>query len=403
MADKKKIFDIVPVESVAFPVEKNPAEQQKISFFDIPTTTQFTITHQAMGATVEGVETYGKRKEHITEGSSFIVTPAKNEGELDITYKTKKGGTKTFTIPDTSHVNVATQNIYPYLVIKALKTCINSGVLYSDTLSVRASELVNIGLYGTLQSARVALAATVDPLMSIRIGCTEEGQEEDKKDPKSIKKRSLFPSVDYEEGALSVQLNNKMDWKAFTESWGSVPSYVFFLTLKARNLALEIFRLLRQHCTDRKCIRTTPTGEKYLTINIKFKTVLTAMHLPSVYTTNKEGHTVLTRKGYERIKQPIELAVAEIEEAHRKTYKNRDFQLLLKVDDNLRIDRWVDEGYLQVRVMGEFYNLYKLIIDSKITRIENNTKRREAIVDKAKAIALSKDLEQENSEQASKS
>ena len=136
-----------------------------------------------------------------------------------------------------------------------------------------------------------------------------------------------------------------------------------------------IFYLARQH--------TKEIQERgYFTIN--FRSLQAKLNLPS-----EVGNT----NPYRTIKQPIEEAIEEIETAHSRIYNNTEFALLPVYDDLAPITDFLDKGYLKVTLSGDFSNMFIELSNKQSKQIETAAKRKNAIIDKAKAMAISKKME----------
>ena len=340
-------------------------------FLQLPNNAATNFTQQALGAYVEGFEAFASRKEEISKGSSVEFKLIDNKPM--IRYKTKNNDI-VVALPDISKLNVATQNLFPLLLMIACKKCVKDGVLYSEEFSFKTSDLVDLKMYKDIRSARVAVEAARLNLSQIVIAQKKlyiEGEE------KPILSGGLFSLDGPYHGKYIVYLNNKLNWGIITEFWTILPSYYFTLKRKAKDLTSYIFISARQAANKQENFNINENGQRVLSYNIPFKTLQAVLHLPDIYKKDTKGNLVLTKRGYREIKQPIEEAVAEVEEAHRKTYHNNSLQLFLRVDDRLKPDEYLNEGSLNVKMLNPLLETYEHIIDNKTSIIQKNIKAKQ--------------------------
>lgn len=381
----------LPIENVSF-ANSFYADENKEKFLKYPNNPATNLAQQALGISTEGVEGFIRRKELINKNAKLSVSS--ENGSLHISSRTEKNSIE-LTVPDLSHQNVATQNLFPYFLMETCKRCISNGELYSETFIFKTSDLVNIGMYSTIQSAKKALITARQALKTISIGQTETKG----KTTQGFTETTLFPTIALsKKGECYVRVNPDVVWNMITEYWTIMPSYFFHLSRRGKDLISLIFTIARQNIRKEN-INKNENGELFYSFFIKYRTIQTALHLPSENKRDKNGKISLIKKAYEYIKQPIEQAAAEIEEAHRNTYKNTDFQLLMCVDENLRINKWLDTGFLQITLQGDFLNPFLDILSNRVKKIEEYTKKKEKREEEAKIRCLAESIKNEPSKE----
>ena len=82
-----------------------------------------------------------------------------------------------------------------------------------------------------------------------------------------------------------------------------------------------------------------------------------------------------------------------------RIYNNTEFALLPVYDDLAPIVDFLDNGYLKVTLSGDFSNMFIELSKKQSKQIETAAKRKNAIVDKAIAMAMSKKMESDTDAQ----
>ena len=191
----------------------------------------------------------------------------------------------------------------------------------------------------------------------------------------------LFVKAAIDDGVCMVVLNDELNWNVLIQFYTYLPEYYFRLSSKADALLYTIFYLARQRGKELK--------EKGC-FKIGFRTLQYRMGLP-----DEKGLNNAKRD----IKDVIEEAITEIEENHMATYGNDFLQLTPKgYSENDNITKFLDNGYLEVRLGGEFLNPFVKAGNLKVQKVTQARKRQEKITDEAKAKNLAKTLETEAKE-----
>ena len=383
MAEDKRL----PIESVTL-VRPSLKEEEKRDVISTPAGQAFVITQQALqqGKTI-GYELWAQRKMNLNHRSELKISPS--EEEVHLTYKTENN-TVELTLPTAKQLNVATQKLFPFFINETCKRCIHKGELYSETFTFKTSELVEVKMYQDIRSAKKALVNARKNLRKLSVGQTETKGKE----VRAFAEGTIFPTVKLNEnGECFVRINPDINWEMITDYWTILPSYYYSLSKKASSLLWYILIAARQSIRMDK-IQTDSTGKSTYTFVCTFRALQTAIPLPSENTVDKDGKPCLIKKANEDIKKPLKDIVEEILKAHRATYRNRDIGLTLKVDEALNIREWLDTGFLEVSISGDFLKNFLDIAISREKKIESNLRKKTQREEEAKTRALAKTMEE---------
>jgi hypothetical protein len=262
--------------------------------------------------------------------------------------------------------NKAVKKLLVFTLIKANEQALHNGQLIKEYISFPLQELVDIGSYKSLRSARAGFNFGTDVLTSFKIkGHIQQG----KKKESSINALEIpFTGARIEWGQCIIFLNKRINWGFIAQYFTILPLYYFRLSNKAGDLLLYIFYLARQ--------RTKDISKKgYFTISLR--AIQHRLHLP-----NEKGLNNPQRD----IKDAIENAIEKIETEQSKTRGNMDFSLLPVYDDTASITDFLDNGYLKVGLFGTFAEFFTAINKDTVKQIEAAQKRQERITEKAIAI-----------------
>ena len=271
--------------------------------------------------------------------------------------------------------NKPAKNFFVLALQKANEQAIHNGELTRNFVSFPLKELIEIGLYSTPQSARAGFKRGMDALTSLKV----KGKiRKSKKSESTIEGIAvLFPDAWIKDGQCMISFNDRINWNFMIQYYTILPKYYFRLSDNAGDLLYYIFYLARQHTRD--------IAEKGY-FNISFRAIYNRLNLPDEKTNPNPQRD---------IKRPIEKAIEELEDRHKEAYGNMEFGLLPVYDDEAPIESFLDNGYLQVKLSGEFAKDFIAISQKNAQRIETAQKQKARIVEKAKAINMAKKMEAE--------
>lgn len=352
----------------------HPVEEK--SFYDLPTGAACNLIMETMGAGAN-IADLPAQKRRTRDKSELVVL--EREQARRIILKRPNGDEITLELEDIekfSGNNKALKKLFIMALIKANEQAIHNGELTRKYITFPLKEFVETGFYATLRSARKGFTDAMDALTSLKIGgkiCKTKGK---KRQITSKKIRVLFPAVDDIEGnQCTIYLNELVNWEFLIQYYTILPRYYFSLSNRGSDLLLYIFNQARQH---------TRNIEKQGYFTIGFRAIQTRLHLPDKSNNPQRD-----------IRQPIEDAITEIEDHHKDVYGNTEFSLLPVYDIETNINDFLDRGYLQVTLTGEFAKTFIAISRKTTKRIEAAQKRKDSITEKAIAIkqASKKDTE----------
>lgn len=181
----------------------------------------------------------------------------------------------------------------------------------------------------------------------------------------------LFTGARIERGQCLIFFNPRISWGFLTQYFTILPSYYFRLPNRASDLLYYIFYLARQRVKEIE-------DRGYFTISMR--AVQERLNLPSEVG-NKDPHRT--------IKEPVEEAITAIEEAS----KDIEFTITPYYDIEAPISEYLDNGYLKIELKGKYAKDFIELSKDTTKQIQTAERRREAIIQKAIATNLAKQLE----------
>lgn len=412
-----------------------PLKSQQTSFYNMPDSPASNLVLDVLGAGAN-VGDLPDRKRQVNHNTEYEVL--ENGSKRLISLKNATGTAEvTIELADIDKLtgsNKPAKKLFVLSLIKANEQAIHDGQLTKDYVSFPLQELVDIGFYTALRSARAGFNAGVDTLTSLKIRgrarkkkpkkkkekdtivigaetttarSAEAATETTKEAPAPEEQREackeeapakvkikveaeeetaeetagkdvlevLFTGATIEKGQCFIYLNPRINWSFLTQYFTILPTYYFRLSNRASDLLYYIFYLARQN--------TKEIEERgYFTIG--FRAIQHKLSLPS-----EKGLNNPLRD----IKDPIEKAIEQIEDEHKATYNNMEFTLLPVCDEEAPITDYLDNGYLKVELKGAFASNFIAISKETEKQIAEAKKRQQKIQEKAIATAIAKKLE----------
>ena len=398
---RKKNFTINPLPSAS------PYKQDEQSFYNVPDSTASNLVLDVLGAGTDVADLPARKKQinHSTtyevkkKGNRRLVTMTTQKGDSEVTIELTN-------IDKLTGSNKPAKKLFVLSLIKANEQAIHNGVLTRDYISFPLKELLDIGFYTTLQSARKGFDNGADALTSLKIkGRVSKSKKkvtditEEKDSGGTYALEVLFTGATREKGQCFIYLNPRIKWGALTQYFTILPTYYFRLSNRASDLLYYIFYLARQHTGEKDIveIEDEKTGKKTQAVvfNISFRAIQHRLQLP-----NEKGAANPQRD----IKDAIERAIEELEDNHKTTYDNMEFSLLPVYDDNAPITSFLDNGYLKVSLTGSFATAFIELSKDTARQIAEAEKRKERIIEqamiKATADKIKEDQDQKDQEGA---
>jgi hypothetical protein len=353
-----------------------PIKQGEASFYNVPDSTASNLVLDVLGAGAD-IADLPDRKRQVNHNTEYEVLEDGNKRLISL-----KNGTGTaevtIELSDIEKVtgsNKPAKKLFVLSLIKANEQAIHNGQLTKDYISFPLQELVEIGFYKSLNSARAGFTKGADILTSLKI--KGKVQKSKKKGAKIDALEVLFTGARIERGQCYIFFNPRISWGFLTQYFTILPRYYFRLPNRASDLLYYIFFLARQHTKDIE-------ERGYFTIS--FRAIQHKLQLP-----NEKGINNPQRD----IKDAIEDAIEQLEIEHSKTYGNMEFSLLPVYDEEAPIGEYLDNGYLKVELKGTFASNFIAISKYTEMQIADYQKRQARIQEKAIAQATAKKLESE--------
>lgn len=367
-----------------------PVEQK--DFYNMPDSPASDLILKVLGAGKD-IADLPEREKQVSHGTKIEVLERGNQRQIILKSQKASVTIELADIDKLTGSNKPAKKLFVLALIKANEQAIHNGQLSRDYVSFPLQELVDIGFYKALRSARTGFNSGADILTSLKI----KGHiKQTKKKGSSIDALEvLFTGAKIENNQCFLRLNYAIDWSFIALYFTILPRYCFKLSNRAFDLLYYIFYLARQHTKqqDIQTIKNENTGkeEQAIVFNISFRAIQQRLQLP-----NEVGSPNPQRD----IKNVIEAAIEEIETEHKNYYNNLEFSLFPVCDDTAPIAEYLDNGYLQITLKGTFAETFIAISEDTAKQIKAAQKRQDRITEKAVAINTAKKLEAE--EQAKK-
>lgn len=363
-----------------------------------PNSLPVTYTAKVINAGPDVVR-YANRKEQLNHGAN---TNAVIRGETALcTYKTKYDTVK-IEFPANKFMGGRNQNgkMFEYALIKINEQAVHNGELQRDYVTFPLRELVDIGLYKNMRTARCGFETAMDALTDIKVGGDHK--------PRSRKESriTVIGAHYFRKGTIKgnqcyILLESELNWNfIMREYYTWRPIYYFKLPNRPATLLRYICEQARKNAKSIK---------KNGYIFISFRDIQAELHLPDIEETENPYKTII---------EPIENATEEIEEAHKDTYDNMDLSFHLEYVKGIKnaaelsydeiksmigrgcARRCLEEGRIKVFISGELLRKLIQISDRRDSKIEQARKRHEKAALAAETRHIEKNLERAEKEKA---
>lgn len=342
-------------------------ERQK-DFYNVPTSPATDIILKTMrtGSSVDTLQARAKRVNHsqkieiLQNGTKrqIIVSSGVSTVTLELEDIDKLVGS-----------NKPAKKMFIFFLIKMNEQAFSEGVLRRNYIQFPLQELIDIGYYSRPQSARKGFNDATDTLTSLKIkGTLQKGN---KKIIEQSAIEVLFTGANIKNGTCTVFLNERINWGFIAAFYTILPKYFFKLSNRASDLLYYIFYLARQRVREIE-------DRGYITIGMR--AVQERLNLPSEVGNKDPQRT---------IKQPIEEAITDIEEASN----NSEFTITPIYNMGDPIANFLSNGYLKIELKGKYAKNFIALSKETTKQIQTVQKRRETITQKALATNLAKKME----------
>lgn len=379
------------------------AEEQEHgkAYYSLPVSRHSDTLHKVLNAG-EALDDLPQKERKVSKNAAEITVSKQVQGKGWQLVSKGKNIETTIEIGDIEKLigrNTAAKKMLHYALIKVNEQAYDyRNGLHHDLITFGLQELVDIGYYGSIRTARRGITDAAKVLTDIKLGATskafkkvadaqvdEEGTETAKgmktveivKASESTMVAVLFPTVKIENNQCSIRLNKDVNWKPLLQYFTPLPKFAFKLGNRAFDLLYSIVYLARQNADEL-------AEHGYFTIS--FRTIQNRLNLPSE---NGNKNPQIT------IRQPVEAVIGEITKELKAVGKAEELKITPVCDKRANIKDYLDKGYLKVEMKGGYAAPLIELSEKKGKKIEQKKKRNQAIVDKAKAGALQKKLEAE--------
>lgn len=257
-----------------------------------------------------------------------------------------------------SGTNAGIKKVFSFISTK-VSALFHDDILAKNAISFPLQELVDAGLYSSLDTARKGFEDAGEAL--IRIGVKGWLKLSNKKRYEQVDIGTFFILFRIKKNVCIVKINPDFAWGMFTAFYTPLPPYAYELKINAFTLISLIFTTARQ--------RWENIGEKaVMEFPIKMRHIQTRLALPDESTTKNPRRD---------IRDVIECAIEEIEE---KSNTN-DFQIDTyqtngqPMKDKTPISEFL-EGYIVIKLKGDYVESFKAIAANAKKRIKAAHKRK---------------------------
>ena len=267
----------------------------------------------------------------------------------------------TITLPEMQRQvksNRPASNMLTFLLPQIERQAFNNGKLYAEYISFNLQELVDIGMYADIRSARRGNEAAAEALKGIEIGARTEGG--------AFIMATIFPTIEKtENNVCTYHINPQINWTALLKYHYQLPKYYYSLPTKAQDLLNNLVAYLaRQNAAQIQ-------DKGYFTISLR--QVQAELSLPDEHKTKDVNG---------KIKKPIVEAINAVNKADGGKY----YKLELHVDKNAKPSQYLDTGVIRVYPLNEVKDHILNVKDQRDRIIAANVKK----IEKRKEKALTK-------------
>lgn len=328
---------------------------QASTFYKLPTS---NATHGVLKVLTSGKDnlaTLGKRAKTINPNQQIEVL---QNGKKRLIRETNYTSTVEIELADIEKLtgsNKPAKKLFMFNLIKMNEQAYNRGTLKRNYIQFSLQELIDIGFYSSLRSARTGFNSGMDILTSLKVkGSMKKGKKEI-----TTALEVLFTGANIKNGVCTVFLNERINWAFIASFYTILPQYSFKLTNKAFDLTLYVFYLARQNIKQIK-------EKGYFTISLR--AIQNQLVLP-----NELDCINPTRD----IKKPIADAITEI------LHYEQEFNIEIMSDNNAPIATYLNNGYIKIYFNKNHAKYFIDLYENNKKRIETTKKKREKIIEKA--------------------
>ncbi len=341
-------------------------EERNDDFYYTPDSRVSQLVLDALGAG-KYIDELPSRKCQINHNTAYTLVA--KDGKHIIT-SNNCNGEISLTLSDLTHLtgtNKAAKKLFVLALIKVNEQAVRDTKLVCHYVSFPLQELVDIGFYTSIRSARNGFNREKDSLTQLEVQGSFRGVRRKKYSVDTM--TALFSNAFIKNGQCYIYMNTTIDWGFLIQYFTVLPRYYFHLSNRASDLLYYIFYLARQN---------TQELESHGYFMISFRALQHKLMIPS-----EEGQDHIQRD----IKEAIEGTVSQLLEAHRKYCGDEKFSLTRVCGSCRTTKEYLDNSHLKVEIGGKFASKFIAFNRRTINKIEEKRGRQAKNKEKTPAVA----------------
>lgn len=376
-----QIFSESIARGASYNITPESIPERQARFYNLPTSSSSDWLLKALGAGSR-LAALPDAQKRVSHSQSITIRASGNKRQIIA----KGNNTETIIeIGDMEKLigsNKAAKKMFAFALIKMNEQAFDhkSGSLYHDEIGFSLQELVDIGYYSSIRAARRGFSTAMDTLTDLKLKAVvkigkKKATTTAPEDADGAGILVMFTGATVENNFCKILLNYRVNWRPLFQYFTILPKFAFQLGNRSFDLLYTIFYLARQNSKQIK-------DKTYF--DIGFRTIQQRLELPN---------EADTKEPTKHIRQPIEDAVAAIEDALAAAGTAQDFTITPVFDVRGNIKEYLDNGYLRIALKGLYAEPFIEGSTRQQKTIERYQKRQEAIIDKAIAAKIAKKAE----------
>ena len=333
-------------------------------FLGIPSTPGTNAVMSFFG-NASDLETYKKRFKKINHNTNIEILENRSARKIITKNEDTELVIEIDDIDTFTKNNKSVKKIFLYILYKLSQQQIIQNLFEDLSIEFNLQELVSLGLYQNMDTARVGFKNAKTILTSLKV----EGLIKDKNTKKAIGEGTsvLFTNAFIIKGTCIFTLNKFINWPVFALLYfAPIPTTYFALPSTPSDLMYLVFTQARMRKKELK-------DKGFFTL--KLRTVQQALGLIS---------EEKTKSPTDKIKKPILEAIEVVNSAEN----NPDFHISIDYDKNGTIKDFLDKGFITISMKGNYSKHLIQIAENQEAKIQALKDRKESIAKQAEIKAL---------------
>lgn len=332
------------------------------------------------------LDLYGSRIQRISHNKTSVEVYGDRKNKIQIKNNNKDFTLELLNISQIEKSNKPAKKVFIYILHQLGKQNITENLFNDLTIEFPLTDLVDLGMYANVKTARKGFLTARDVLSDLKIKAIVKAGKSNKEISNLV--TPLFLTSGIIKSTCVISLNKEINWKTFAlQEFTLLPTTYFRLNSNASDLFYNIFNIARQRGKELA---------KKNSFNISFGAIQNWLALPSeVDTKNSKGAVIreATKNPKRDILEPILNALEEIQK--KQDSSKQDFIITATYNKNGNIIEQLDKGFITVELRGE-YSKKILEIDKRKNQLKlQNEERTNRIQEQAKIKALEHKLSKE--------